>query len=31
MYQEQIKVIIRQADPTTKQETVPKGIGVEIF
>ena len=31
MYKEQIKVIIRQADPSTKQETLPKGVGVAKF
>ena len=31
MYKERIKVIIRQADPATKQETLPKGVGVAKF
>ena len=34
MYKERIKVIIRQPDPydtTTKQETLPKGVGVAKF
>ena len=31
MYYERIKVIIRQTDPTTKQETLPKGVGVATF
>ena len=28
MYKERIKVIILQADPMTKQITLPKGVGV---
>ena len=31
MYKELIKVITRQADPSTKQETLPKGVGVAKF
>ena len=31
MYKDRIKVIIRQVDPTTKQETLPKGVGVAKF
>ena len=31
MYKERIKVIIRQADPLIKQETLPKGVGVAKF
>ena len=31
MYKERIKVIIRQADPYDKKETLPKGVGVAKF
>ena len=31
MYKERIKVIIRQADSSTKQDTLPKGVGVAKF
>ena len=31
MYWERIKVIIRQANPYDKTETLPKGIGVAKF
>ena len=31
MYSERIKVIIRQADPYDKKETLPKGVGVANF
>ena len=31
MYKEQTKVILRQADPITKQETIPKSVPVAKF
>ena len=31
MYKKRIKVIIRQATPKIKQETLPKGVGVAKF